>query len=166
MAEVVDLFAFREEFGITPSFGPFSPTTTPINFLQAPGDVDTGSIIGGLIDIAKDIIGGRSPGLALPQVPGGALPPLPGGGRSGPGFTLGGPISPNGTGCTTDSCCKGFHLNKSQDCAGNPPGSKCVRNRRMNALNPRALRRAIRRAKGFERFVRSNRKSLKSLARI
>lgn len=44
-------------------------------------------------------------------------------------------------------CCpKGHHPDKKF-------GVKCVRNRRMNPLNPRALRRALRRVDQFESFV-------------
>jgi len=53
--------------------------------------------------------------------------------------TLGGA----GTGC----CPRGFHLAK--DGSG-----KCVRNRRMNVANPRALRRSMRRVQGFEKLAR------------
>lgn len=48
-----------------------------------------------------------------------------------------------GTGC----CPRGFHLAK--DGSG-----KCVRNRRMNVANPRALRRSMRRVQGFEKLAR------------
>ena len=41
---------------------------------------------------------------------------------------------------------KGFHLSRKS--------GRVVRNRRMNACNPRALRRAIRRAHSFERLAR------------
>jgi len=48
-----------------------------------------------------------------------------------------------GTGC----CPRGFHLDKET-------GTKCVRNRRMNVANPRALRRSMRRVQGFEKLAR------------
>ncbi len=48
-----------------------------------------------------------------------------------------------GTGC----CPRGFHLDKAT-------GTKCVRNRRMNVANPRALRRSMRRVQGFEKLAR------------
>jgi len=48
-----------------------------------------------------------------------------------------------GTGC----CPRGFHLAK--DGSG-----RCVRNRRMNIANPRALRRSMRRVQGFEKLAR------------
>ncbi len=143
--------------------------------VPVPGDNDTGGIVGGIIDII-DAVGGAING-PLPTFPqptfNGGPPPLP----RFPNTTGNGPIIttpvPNFpvsvTGCISgpvNPCCQGEHLNKSRDCFGNPAGSKCVTNRRMNPLNPRALRRAIRRAKGFERFVKSNRKSLRSLAKI
>ena len=48
-----------------------------------------------------------------------------------------------GAGC----CPRGFHLSK--DGSG-----RCVRNRRMNVANPRALRRSMRRVQGFEKLAR------------
>ncbi len=163
MADVVDLFTFRQQFGTTPSFGPFSSTTTPLDFINTipvPGDANTGGVVGSVIDLIGGLIGGRLPSLpVLPPAPGGTPPLLPG--RIPPAQ-----LAPGAGGCLPNPCCSGQHLNKTKTCRGEPAGTKCVSNRRMNALNPKALRRAIRRAKGFERFVKSNRKSLKSLARI
>jgi len=149
--------------GVT--FGPRSFHTPDLLIGSTPpGDPDAGGVVGGIVRVIGDLIGGRIPGLPqLPPTPGGTLPQLPSI-QNGP-FTLGGPIPPT-NGCPTAACCSGQHLNKTRGCDGLPPGSKCVSNRRMNALNPQALRRAIRRAKGFERFVKANRKSLRSLARI
>lgn len=162
MADVIDIFGF----GNLPRG---TPTTQMLGgLIPVPGDSDTGGIIGSIVDIVGGIIGGRSPGLPqLPPAPGGNPPLLqgPGTSGSGPGFTLGGAIPPT-NGCAPNPCCSGQHLNKTRGCDGTPPGSKCVSNRRMDPLNPKALRRAIRRAKGFERFVISNRKSLRSLAKI
>jgi len=127
-----------------------------------PGDADAGGIIGAVIDIVGGIIGGQGPStFQFPPAPGGTLPPLPTNG----GFTLGGAI-PAGNGCLPNPCCSGQHLNKSTGCDGSPPGSKCVSNRRMNSLNPQALRRATRRLKGFERAVKSTRKQLRTLSKI
>lgn len=48
----------------------------------------------------------------------------------------------------TAGCCPtGFHLDKAT-------GTRCVRNRRMNVANPRALRRSMRRVQGFEKLAR------------
>ncbi len=44
-------------------------------------------------------------------------------------------------------CPTGYHLDKLT-------GTKCVRNRRMNVANPRALRRSMRRVQGFEKLAR------------
>jgi len=52
-------------------------------------------------------------------------------------------VAPDATGC----CPTGFHLDKRT-------GTKCVRNRRMNVANPRALRRSMRRVQGFEKLAR------------
>jgi len=52
-------------------------------------------------------------------------------------------LGAGGTGC----CPRGFHLAK--DGSG-----RCVRNRRMNVANPRALRRSMRRVQGFEKLAR------------
>jgi len=143
-------------------FGPLSGHPSPLLNVPAPGDSDTGSIVGTIIDIIGGVVGGRGPTLpAFPPVPPGQIPPaLPG--RSGPGFTLGGAIPSNGTGClpgAMNPCCRGQHLDKAT-------GTKCVSNRRMNVTNQKALRRAIRRSKGFARVVASNRKALRALARI
>ena len=161
MADVFDVFGF----GTLPP-GRGSPIAGLPNFLSipVPGQSDTGGIIGSIIDVFGGIVGGRLPAFPqLPPAPGGTPPLLPG--RIPPAVLA--PGSPGAvTGCAPNPCCSGQHLNKTRGCDGSPPGSKCVSNRRMNALNPQALRRAIRRAKGFERFVKSNRKSLKSLAKI
>ncbi|GAG86123.1 unnamed protein product [marine sediment metagenome] len=45
-------------------------------------------------------------------------------------------------------------------------GSVCVAPRRMNYANGKALRRAIRRATGFNNLVKSNRKALRKLATV
>ena len=95
------------------------------------------------------------PGI-IPSFPGGAppkyLPPgraLPGTGlRPAMGQCLPGPAGPTrGSVMPTNGCCPaGFHLEK----AGR---GYCVRNRRMNVTNPRALRRSISREKGFQRLA-------------
>jgi len=150
--------------GVT--FGPASFHTPDLLIGSSPpGDADTGGIVGSIIDLIGGVIGGRAPGIPrLPPAPTGNRPTLGPSIQNGD-FTLGGAIPPT-NGCPTSVCCSGQHLNKTMGCDGLPPGSKCVSNRRMNALNPQALRRAIRRAKGFERFVVANRKSLRSLAKI
>lgn len=70
-----------------------------------------------------------------------------------PRFT-GAPMGPQhaaiaaGPGMSAAGCCPvGYHLAK--DGSG-----RCVRNRRMNVANPRALRRSMRRVQGFEKLAR------------
>jgi len=67
-------------------------------------------------------------------------------------------------------CPKGYRPNKSGYFTKSEgwvaPGSKCVRYRYMEVTNGRALRRAIRRTKRFDKLVKDNRKALKSLASI
>lgn len=53
-------------------------------------------------------------------------------------------------------CPSGYHPAK--DGSG-----RCVRNRRMNVANPRALRRSIRRVKGFDKLAR---KSIRIIKRV
>lgn len=80
-----------------------------------------------------------------PQGPTRQPPLLPG--RIPPGPQVIYPGDTNGCPTGPSLCCpKGHHPDKKW-------GVKCVRNRRMNALNPRALRRALRRVDQFEDFV-------------
>lgn len=58
----------------------------------------------------------------------------------------------------TGPCPAGHHLNKGTywtQAGVVYPGTRCVKNRRMNPLNPRALRRAIRREGSFECFAKA-----------
>ena len=71
----------------------------------------------------------------VPQFRGGGMP----GGTGAPGTAM----VAAGTGC----CPVGYHLAK--DGSG-----RCVRNRRMNVANPRALRRSMRRVQGFEKLAK------------
>lgn len=89
----------------------------------------------GLINVQTGVGGGAAPGMSL--TPSGALVP-----------------------CQL----KGYRVNKSgyyRHPRGNPqaavyvpPKSVCVKTRRLNVANPRALRRAIRRAQGFAKLAR------------
>jgi len=172
--DIVSLADWQAKYGVVASFGA-ATSTSPTRFMSGPtlvsvpvpGDNDTGSIIGPIIDLGLDIIRGRVPTLpALPPLPGAPVPTITQQPRSGPGFTLGGAIAPSNGACAPNPCCRGQHLNKSRGCDGSPAGTKCVTNRRMNSLNPKALRRATRRLKGFERAVKGTRKQLRTLARI
>ncbi len=75
-------------------------------------------------------------------------PGMPGGpGAPGAWPTPGQLTGPVGATYAQNGCCpSGFHLAK--DGSG-----KCVKNRSMNVANPRALRRAIRREKGFGKLA-------------
>ena len=139
--------------------GSFIPTNLP-DFGQLPGGVvtDWGPLIRTGIDLLFDKLGGDT-GALVPLVQGPlVLPPgsgtpgvFPPGGIAGlpsGGFVLGrGRVPfitmPNGL----PGCPSGYHPEKQ----GQP---YCVRNRRMNALNPRALSRASRRVGGFARAVK------------
>lgn len=148
----------------TVRFGPISGHVSNIIGFPAPGDGDTGGIAGIVLDVIR-----RLPiPIPRPRLP--APKPGPGGGPGRFPFPFpipfpvpSGGVLGDGTECPT--CCKGFHIAKTTD-QSSPSFGQCVRNRRMNPLNPKALRRAIRRATRFESFVKSNRKSLRKLAKI
>ena len=108
-----------------------------------------GAIIGGPVGLAITAGGaGLAVGKALTAP--GAAPPAP---PSMPGVGILQPIvagavqgllAPRAMGGV---CPSGYHPDKRT-------GTKCVRNRRMNIANPRALRRSMRRVKGFEKLAR------------
>lgn len=84
--------------------------------------------------------GGRTSPTTMPRID--ILP--------GPGFIDPLSILPGGqpfAGVMGGNCNPGFHLDKRSR-------QKCVRNRTMNAANPKALRRAIRREKAFVALAR------------
>ena len=159
MADIPDLFASTQRLTLRPNVSPSDPFFGLIN-VPPPGEQDLGGFGGIITDILQRIPIPR-PRLPAPRgpTPGptgrGPLPiplpiPIPEGLFGGNGGCPGGAVNP---------CCQGQHLDKATM-------TKCVSNRRMNFGNTRALKRAIRRAKGFERLVKSNRKSLRSLAKI
>jgi len=76
-------------------------------------------------------------------VPGGSV--VQTGGRGGKFGGRGTAVAPYVGGA--GACPSGYHLDKLT-------GTKCVRNRRMNVANPRALRRSMRRVQGFEKLAR------------
>lgn len=141
----------------------------------------TGGPVGALAGAARTLLPApRSPvqGTALapaPRLPGFTGIQLPGiaigaGVPTAPGFgPLDPPTGPVGTmlpsGFIPGCQLKGTRPNKSgyykQVQPGNPfsaiyipKGSVCVKTRRMNIANPRALRRAVRRAQGFAKMAR------------
>jgi len=108
-----------------------------------------GSILGG-------VLGGvaAAPGTAVTV---GAPPPVPGAGAMPGGGLLpaigqvagGALVGAIGAGMAPGVCPVGFHPRKDKRLP-----FKCVRNRRMNIANPRALRRGMRRVQGFEKLAR------------
>jgi hypothetical protein len=118
---------------------------------------------------ALGTIAGIAGGVGLPQIagfvqkpPGGIGPslpiPLPGGIRVDPFAAL-----PGGRPFVTREmegrCPSGFRPNKSayflRDGSYVPAGTRCVRSRRMNVANPKALRKGIRRMRGFAKLSRT-----------
>ncbi len=99
---------------------------------------------------------GLPPPVYMPQAP---APSgfMPGVGARGPamaGFRLpatgaGGRMitGPGAVAAVDGTCPVGYHLDKATR-------SRCVRNRRMNIANPRALRRSMRRVQGFEKLAK------------
>jgi len=114
------------------------------------------------------IAAGRiAPGQGVPRLP----VPLPGGARLDIGSLLPGgkpAFIPGGGGI--DVIPRGYRLNKSSYFLKSgqfvPEGTRLVRVRRRNFANGRALRRSIGRVQGFERLVKSSRKSLRKLSKI
>jgi len=154
---LIDTRGFREiahaGSSIVTSQSSIDPTWPGSN-LMIPGGITSTIPWGDLIRKAIEGIfsggGGNGSGFQVPQ-----LPPIPGGVLVPDPGTLGGPVPcgtrpkvayitlPDGT----VGCPSGYHPEKSGK-------GYCVRNRRMNALNPRALSRASRRVGGFARAVK------------
>lgn len=142
-------------------FSTFGFGSSLIN-VPMPGDSDIGGNVSGLVN---DILQRLPLPRRVPRLPAPTPGPTGQGPRRTP-FPLPIPIPVpdsvfnGGAGeCAPNPCCRGQHLDKAT-------GTKCVTNRRMNVANIKALKRAIRRAKGFERVVKSNRKALRSLSKI
>jgi hypothetical protein len=111
------------------------------------GRTAVGTAVGGGVIVAGEEIA-RQAGRRVFEETAGASPNYPEGTA---GARPGGPVMvPMGA---KGMCPPGFHPNK----ADGPKGAKgtyCVRNRRMNPLNPRALRRALRRSEDFEQIAK------------
>ncbi len=158
MADVLDVFGF----GTLPA-----GRGSIIGGFPAPGEISLGGTLGGIVTDLLQRFPLPIPRPRLPLPPGGKVPvPTPRG-----RIPIPVPIPDifgifNGdAGGACPGCCKGKHIAKTKD-ENDPSFGKCVTNRRMNSLNPRALRRATRRLKGFERAVKGTRKQLRSLAKI
>lgn len=127
-----------------------------------------GSVIGGGSKTVVPVVTRSSTFPVTPSiVPGrptslpGSIPLLPSGGTAfGPmPSDMGGGAAP-GTGI----CKPGYRLVQVMG-AGGYAVTKCVKNRRMNPLNPRAASRAMRRLDGFSRATRSVEKMMVKIAR-
>ena len=108
-----------------------------------------GSILGGPVGaVVGGAVAGAAAGKAVvPYTPPGAPPSMPGVGQvigQAVGAAAGAYVGARPMG---GLCPSGYHPAK--DGSG-----RCVRNRRMNVANPRALRRSMRRVKGFEKLAR------------
>ncbi len=150
MADFIDVFVKAPSIPIAP----LTQSGTAFRLPPEPGGFDLGSII---TDILQRI---PFPRLPLPRTP----TPRPRG-----RFPIPIPIPfPEdlfgGGGCPEQACCKGFHIAKTKD-PNSPSFGQCVRNRRMNALNPRALRRSTRRLASFNRMAKKTQKELRKLCR-
>jgi len=107
-----------------------------------------GYAIGGAL-VGEVLTSGQEVAVRDPSAPPGAT--MPGGAvTTAVGQVIGGALAGyQGAVSTAGACPAGYHLRKDKRL---PP--KCVRNRRMNIANPRALRRGMRRVKGFEKLAR------------
>lgn len=113
------------------------------------------SVLGGPHGKALVGVSSRANGLILPGSGGISL----GGGLKvggGQGVQIGGGLSIGGGGAVSPGTA-GYHLNKTgyflKDGSYVAPGTKMVKNRRRNPLNPRALSRSMYRLAGFQKAV-------------
>jgi len=126
-----------------------------------PGPEDLIPLIPGFIDI---FLPGAGPGGPVPQRPGLPMPtngtPTFGTCRNTRNTSMPPSVADNGSLC----CPSGWHLSTRKDpCTGNK-NTCCVKNRRMNALNPRALSRSVRRLTSFNKTIARTQKALRRLA--
>ncbi len=116
---------------------------------------------------------GRAPGMIAGMGIGQMIPRMPSFAPKRPGTVLErGPVRrtiekilPGGrTGLEAEACLAGYHMNKQTSFGkatmGMEAGTFCVRNRRMNVANPRALRRSLRRVCGFGKLAARTRTSI------
>lgn len=125
----------------------------------------TGGPAGALVGVAGAIAGGGGTSVvARPQLPVPLPTGTPFGGSGGGGFLQGMNQQANkwlqnqGIAPSAGSCPRGYHLNKHALAATRshgavPARSICVRNRSMNPLNPRALKKALSREKRARKLL-------------
>jgi len=137
-------------------------------FLSTLGSIvgTVGSVVGsvvpgvsGITSVASKLLGStsstRSTSATGMQLAGGSIPAIPTPGVGG-AIARALPGGSSGYQCGTGNPCEsGYHLNK----GGPNPKTKCVRNRRTNYTNPKALSRAAKRLDGFVGIARSAMKS-------
>jgi hypothetical protein len=152
----VGLGLIKGQLGI-PTSGPGGPAITPIRNLIGPGQGIYTQPGGGVVCPP----GTACTGTSYDGFCAGTCAPVSGGG-GGAVATMGGA-----------ACPRGFHMNKSryvtrgggtshwpQSLQLHERGSTCVRSRRMNVGNARALRRALRRVSGFAKLVKRSRRAV------
>jgi len=108
-----------------------------------------GGVIGGILGGVATAPSEQAVVVTPPAVPGAGA--MPGGGMpTAAGQFVGSAIAGYRGAATAGGVCPvGFHPRKDRRLP-----FKCVRNRRMNIANPRALRRGMRRVQGFEKLAR------------
>lgn len=165
--------------------GGVQPTVSRLNVGSIIGGIGSiaggGPILPGVIDIAQGIFGGGGSQPA-PQPQGPATTGTATGGCINVGgFSWCGGVSAGpGSGFQSNTPVqsapqipagvspRGYHPNKTGYWTSQgyvPKGTKMVRNRRRNPLNPRALSRSLSRITGFDRATRSVEKRLAKVAR-
>lgn len=119
------------------------------------GAINPGSIFGGAP---------APPGSQLPTLP--PIPTISQVGTTAIGHVMSGSVSAAPGGMAP----RGYHLNRSGYFLKSgqyvAPGTRWVRNRSRNPLNPRALRRSISRVDQFVGRVKSSRKALKKIGSL
>jgi len=127
--------------------------------------IGTGLAGGGILGGLTAVFGGGRSGPPSPVgssgLFGGGGGPVPYGTgvNRGPFIPVPGAIGKSGPGPAATSCPKGYHLNKHALAACRRHGAVgartiCVRNRKMNPLNPRALTRSLRREKRAGKIIK------------
>jgi hypothetical protein len=126
-----------------------------------------GRVISGAAELAKKFLPGPSAGSPQFSPPGGMMLMPPSGMNGGNVVPSQGVLDVIGACAPGGRLLKGYRWNKSgyftkgggtsrwpDTVQYHPAGSTCVKTRRMNVANARALRRALRRASGFAKLAR------------